>query len=507
MQRSSTISLIDNTRPPDPQSILEDELSQTQTDSTELSRHLSRRWTAQSIRSELAKRKYKKWQPGKLGLPGDTPSHSRNASLTPSRTPEGTRSPAKGKYRDVDGSGSTNGSLTPSRTPEGSKSPVKGKSRDQSAQRDVDTVDFATGEAGNGLVNGDGQPSEPELDESPTPNSELDILYENQRGWFFFGIPLYSHGSLLNFDPSAWTTKTYKDSPVNITNAQLPDPSWQWAWQTWYVDMSGDVDEQGWQYSLSFNSSAWHGSHPWFHSFVRRRRWVRLRVKKGFERSTRGRTGLEKAHMLNEDYFTIHPGKERKGSIAMSASLAASTSLSRATTAAEEVDALEEIPNIGTLMYALKIAIVDREKIDALRRFIRDGGEELYYLDEKMPVVLACFIFQTSRWQFLAYLLGVITDLSPQISSASGKEADELRLKRDNLSRAAETAKRHIGAPDLFDDGHRLSVTDMLDLMPVISTDDVPSKPSKKYIRSRDRRGKLKGISTKAEIGREGHIY
>lgn len=262
---------------------------------------------------------------------------------------------------------------------------MKGKSPDQATQGDIDTQDFATGSVGNGLVNGDGQPPEPE--EPPMPNSELDILYQNQRGWFVFGIPLYSHGSLLNFDPSAWTTKTYKDSPVNITNAQLPDPSWQWAWQTWYVDMSGDVDEQGWQYSLSFNSSAWHGNHPCFHSFVRRRRWVRLRVKKGI-RSTRGRTGLEKAHMLNEDYFTIHPGKERQGSIAMSASIAPSTSFSLVTTAPDEVDALEEIPNIGTLMYALKIAIVDREKIDALKRFVRDGGEELYYLDEKVHTQL-----------------------------------------------------------------------------------------------------------------------
>ena len=45
---------------------------------------------------------------------------------------------------------------------------------------------------------------------------------------------------------------------------------------------------------------------------------------------------------------------------------------------------LEEIGNIPTLMYALKSAIVDREKIDVLKRFIEEGGDEIYYLDDKV---------------------------------------------------------------------------------------------------------------------------
>ena len=108
----------------------------------------------------------------------------------------------------------------------------------------------------------------------------INVLYENQRGSFFCGIPLYSSNSLLNFDPAGWQTSPFQDSPMNITNSQLPDPSWEWVWRTWYVDMSYDVDEEGWQYSLSFRTGiAWHGNHPWFHSFVRWRRWLRKRVK------------------------------------------------------------------------------------------------------------------------------------------------------------------------------------------------------------------------------------
>ena len=32
-------------------------------------------------------------------------------------------------------------------------------------------------------------------------NAVIEVLYENQRGSFFFGIPLFSSRSLLNFDP------------------------------------------------------------------------------------------------------------------------------------------------------------------------------------------------------------------------------------------------------------------------------------------------------------------
>ena len=223
-----------------------------------------------------------------------------------------------------------------------------------------------------------------------TPTSQIDILYENQRGWFIFGVPLYSHQSLLQLDPGAWVTSEGKDSPVSITNAQVPDPSWEWAWKTWYVDMSGDVDEQGWQYSFSFGSRAWHGSHPWFHCFVRRRQWLRLRVKRTMKMRL-GQSNFERAHMLNDDYFTIHSSAakdQRQTSIVpMSATQSAYSGMTSGNKGNDaDLLELEEITDIPMLMYALKCAIVDREKLDYLKRFVEQGGEELYYLNEKVRI-------------------------------------------------------------------------------------------------------------------------
>jgi hypothetical protein len=111
-------------------------------------------------------------------------------------------------------------------------------------------------------------------------NAHLDVLYESQRGCYVFGKPLYSARAMFPREAAPWADEQCRPSLVDITNAQLPDPSWQWVWRTWYVDMSRDVDEEGWEYSFFFRGFAWHGISPWFHSFVRRRRWIRLRRRR-----------------------------------------------------------------------------------------------------------------------------------------------------------------------------------------------------------------------------------
>ncbi|TKY85124.1 hypothetical protein EX895_006204 [Sporisorium graminicola] len=90
---------------------------------------------------------------------------------------------------------------------------------------------------------------------------EFDVLYENQRGLLVFGIPKFSPRTLFQWDPSPWTFASGKKSAYNIANAQLPDPSWEWAYSEWLIDMTGDVDEAGWQYSGNFGRRFWPNIH------------------------------------------------------------------------------------------------------------------------------------------------------------------------------------------------------------------------------------------------------
>ncbi|ORZ15718.1 hypothetical protein BCR42DRAFT_415774 [Absidia repens] len=105
-------------------------------------------------------------------------------------------------------------------------------------------------------------------------NYVYDILYECQRGSWLVG---YSSKTLLQFDPNPWCDAYMKYTPMNPTTYQLPDPTWEWVSKEWMVDMTEDVDEAGWQYSVKFHGAVWHGNYKHFRSFVRRRRWIRLR--------------------------------------------------------------------------------------------------------------------------------------------------------------------------------------------------------------------------------------
>ena len=372
------ISLIDATRPPRRDSP-EDSRHTSQSPSW---RNLAKRPTKDSVREELARWKYSKWQQDRYA--------SASASGENARNQEGAGEPdqprAASSHRlHPEGAGRTQ--IDTSDFAQRQESPERGRKRRKSIQ-------------GVPKINHDKQPY------------EVDVLYENQRGWFFFGIPLYSHSSLLNFDPAPWITKDGKDSAVNITNAQLPDPSWEWAWKSWYVDMSYDVDEEGWQYSFSFSGSfSWHGTHPWFHCFVRRRRWLRKRVKKR-EMRMADASEMGVAHTLTSDYFTIHTRRARSPGSALEDSTNRGSSYATRRTA-EEVDLPpEDIKDIPSLLKALRLATVDREKIDAVKRFVNTGGDELVYLEERISEILGFLVFQASRRDLLEFLKKTANDAS-----------------------------------------------------------------------------------------------
>ncbi|PIA12774.1 hypothetical protein COEREDRAFT_67937, partial [Coemansia reversa NRRL 1564] len=104
-----------------------------------------------------------------------------------------------------------------------------------------------------------------------------DVVYECQRGFNFLGKANFSTKLLHPMDPAPWSDATMQLTVANVHSFQLPDPSWEWVSPRWLIDMTLDVDEDGWQYSSRFASSDWHAQHSASRSFVRRRRWLRLR--------------------------------------------------------------------------------------------------------------------------------------------------------------------------------------------------------------------------------------
>ena len=349
----------------------------------------------------------------------------------------------------------------------------------------------------------------------------IDVLYENQRGWFLCGIPLYSSNSLLNFDPAGWQNSTFHDSPVNITNAQLPDPTWHWEWRTWYVDMSDDVDEEGWQYSFSFgNQFAWHGSHPWFHSFVRRRRWLRKRVKNDVHQGRGRRNKMHEAHLLTADYFTIHAAaRDRsRGSSADRSTNNRSSFLGTYSAADDSEDDMGEIGDVTALMGALKRSIVDREKMVAVKIFLAQGGDELFYLAEAMPVILGDFVHQTSKRQLQQTLLRALDESIKEKDNADQKYEEDRNVvtrRIDNLLKAIHAAGVHTNdieywstlrsratgsEADPTNETHALDADEEAE--PLKDATNIPSSTEA----DQSVKDEIKGISGEAQISEEPHI-
>ncbi|KAL9125529.1 MAG: hypothetical protein Q9217_005286 [Psora testacea] len=345
----------------------------------------------------------------------------------------------------------------------------------------------------------------------------IDVLYENQRGSFFCGIPLYSANSLLNFDPAGWQNAVFQDSLVNITNAQVPDPSWQWAWRTWYVDMSYDVDEEGWQYSFSFgNAFVWHGNHPWFHSFVRRRRWLRKRVRIHPRRSHRKKGNTGEGHMLSPDYFTIHAlGRDRsRESSADRTTNTRSSFLGAYNTGNESDEDVGEVADIAALMVALRRARLDREKIAAAKAFLDQGGDELLYLAENMPVIMDDFVHQTSRRQLQTTLLQALDEATKNGQEDENADREAKRRRIDNLFKAVHAAGVHTNDVDFWKDlrgrttGSEAGPTNETHALDAGEAANVENGDPHTHMddEGRDLKEEIRGIPDGAEISEEPRI-
>lgn len=52
---------------------------------------------------------------------------------------------------------------------------------------------------------------------------------------------MFSGQALGNLDPAPWTNIANKTSATSISNAQVPDPSWEWAWPEWIINHDDGV--------------------------------------------------------------------------------------------------------------------------------------------------------------------------------------------------------------------------------------------------------------------------
>jgi len=73
--------------------------------------------------------------------------------------------------------------------------------------------------------------------------------------------------------------------PLLVLDSRKGGKSFTWKQDRWYVDMRGDVDQEGWEYAFYWNGRRrwcggnWHGQARFVHSWVRRRKWVRELIR------------------------------------------------------------------------------------------------------------------------------------------------------------------------------------------------------------------------------------
>ncbi|KAF9774312.1 hypothetical protein IL306_007674 [Fusarium sp. DS 682] len=263
----------------------------------------------------------------------------------------------------------------------------------------------------------------------------IDILYENERGGFLCGIPLFSSQALGGLDPPAWTNAYHKASPSNIHNAQVPDPTWEWAWPEWRINYQKGVDEHGWEYSFHFSKKfSWH-SGKWWNSFVRRRAWIRKRVRK------RPEDVSADPHMLNADYFTIRPAshKSPKSRASVISSRLSRSSMSQMS-AVEADEKPADIDNVDDLMRALRQARIDREKLDAVNNYM-EHATDLKNLQHEMHEIMSLFVFQQSRRILLSRLMEIHDETTAQMKKTN---TSELRERNQALKDAVRHADEEV---------------------------------------------------------------
>ncbi|PNP54478.1 hypothetical protein THARTR1_05035 [Trichoderma harzianum] len=267
----------------------------------------------------------------------------------------------------------------------------------------------------------------------------IDILYENERGGFFCGVGLFASAALGGLDPTPWTNAYHNPSPTNIHTAQVPDPSWEWAWPEWRVNKQDDMDEDGWEYSFAFQKCfSWHGP-KWWNSFVRRRAWIRQRARR------RPEDGSTENMLAGVDYFHIRPAsvlsprsQSSRASSRAPSRAPSRTSMTRASSA--EGGERPDIEDIETLLQVLRSARIDRERREAVENYVAHAID-LSELQHEMHEIMSLFIFQQSRRQLLSYLMQIHEETEKAWEADKGLE---LKHRKEALDAAAKHAEEEV---------------------------------------------------------------
>ncbi|KAK3812166.1 MAG: hypothetical protein J3Q66DRAFT_349576 [Benniella sp.] len=270
-------------------------------------------------------------------------------------------------------------------------------------------------------------------DPEPEGNFVYDFLYQHQRGVFILGAPKFSSKSLLPIDPDEWTDQNFNTSAMNTTDYALPDPSWEWVHKSWLVDMTGDVDEDGWEYAMTFHGSAWHGSYEVFRSFARRRRWLRLRRKKGKPTGKPGPlperayptsvqsaawTKLDVSQSYLDDPSPFPPDDSATDEDPQGSGRGGSSSQPRDS---KKVD----------LYKAMKKARSDREKLSYAAQYVVRYPGDLEDLEKRLDRYLNLLDYENSRREFLSLITaysGVKKDIVTNTAAQLAFYSDQKQL-------------------------------------------------------------------------------
>ncbi|CDH57006.1 predicted protein [Lichtheimia corymbifera JMRC:FSU:9682] len=226
-------------------------------------------------------------------------------------------------------------------------------------------------------------PDDQHHESNPSVREEYvyDILYECQRGSWVVG---YSSKTLLQFDPNPWCDADMQYTPMDTTTYQLPDPTWQWVTKEWMVDMSGDVDEAGWQYALKFHGAVWHVP---------------------VEKEEQEETNVNEAKLINVD--------DNDSGFPQSSSSTTSS--------------LQVLDNPQHLKDELAKCRLDRERLRVLGQVVSMGGGTSEQLMRQVQEILDTLQYESSKRQFLEQLFKT----RPELGMEEKRALQSLRFYTD----------------------------------------------------------------------------